>query len=119
MSAPTWSGKGAAYDSRCHGGSKLVVAWPYHLEIALGGEKGADGPDDLDALAGAVERLGVVDQIEVAVPQPVLLVLHAAPLVGVRQQRFAENRELLGEDRRLPAAGLAVGALHADQVAEV
>ena len=48
---------------------------------------------------------GVVDQVEVAVPQPVLHLLHAAPLVRVRLQRLGQERQLVGEDGRL--AGLA------------
>ena len=45
-------------------------------------------------LQGAVQRLRVVDQVEIAVPQAELHVLHAAPLVGVRQQRLAQERQL-------------------------
>ena len=79
----------------------------------------ADGADDEHALAGAVERVRVVDQVEVAVPQPELDVLHAGPLVRVRQQRLGQERQPLGEHGRLAAARLAEGAVDADQVAQV
>ena len=45
----------------------------------------------LTRLRGPVEHLGIVDQVEIAVAQAEFHVLHAAPLVGVRLQRFAQD----------------------------
>ena len=104
-------GRGAAGDG--------VQRRRLHLEEAAVVEVAADGADDQHALAGAVERLRVVDQVEVAVAQAELHVLHSAPLVRVRLQRLGQDRQAVGEHRRLAAARLAVGAVDADQVAEV
>ena len=60
--------------------------------------------DDLDALEDPIQRLRVVDQVEIAVAQAELDLLHAALLVGVRQQRLAQEVQLVGEDGQLAGA---------------
>src|SRR5262249_1591960 len=54
-----------------------------------------------------------------AMAEAELHLLHAAPLVGVWQDRLGEERQLLGEDGRFALARLAEGPLDADEVAEV
>ena len=70
-------------------------------------------------LRAPVERLRVVDQVEIAVPEAKFHLLHAAPLVGVRQQRLAEEMKGVGEDRQLAGRVLPECPVDADQVAEV
>src|SRR5205807_9096006 len=60
----------------------------------------ADGANDLDAFLGAFEHLRAVNEIEVTMPQAKLDLLHAAPLIGVRQQRLAQKVHRVGKDRQ-------------------
>ena len=65
------------------------------------------------------QRLGVVEQVEVALPVAQLDVGHAVPLLGGRQQGLGQERQAVGEDGQLAGLGLAERAVDADQVAEV
>src|SRR5262249_7013560 len=89
------------------------------LHEALVVEITANAADDLDALERPLEDLWVVNQVEVTVAQAELDVSHAAPLVGMRRQRLAEEVQLLGEQRRLARLGLTERAVRPDQVAQV
>ncbi len=79
----------------------------------------ADAADNFDAAQSAAEHVGIVDEVQIAVAQAEFHVLHAAPLVRVRLERFAEVRDLAHEDGRLAHAGLAEAPFDADEVAEV
>ena len=70
-------------------------------------------------LARAVHGLGVVGQVEVAVPEPELHVGHPGVLVWVGQQRFRQHHQFLGEHRQLAGLGGAETTVHADKVAQV
>ena len=52
-------------------------------------------------------------------PEPILDVLHARPLVGVRLQRFSEKVDGIGEDGQLAHFGAAEGPVHSQEIAQV
>src|SRR5262249_489928 len=54
-----------------------------------------------------------------AVAEPELHLLHAAPLVRVRLQRLAEERQILGGDGQFARLARDQRAVHAEQVAQV
>src|SRR5208337_2385807 len=84
-----------------------MQGWGFHLAESSPIEEGANGADDLDALKGPIEHLGVVDQVEVAVPEPKFDILHAAPLIGMGGQRFSQVMQLSSEHGQLAGARLA------------
>src|SRR5262245_52212632 len=75
--------------------------------------------NDRNPLLGPVESLRRVDQVEIAVAEPELDVLHSLELLGVRQQRLAEIMNLLGEYCWLAHPCFAESALHPQEVAQV
>ena len=65
------------------------------------------------------QRLGVAEQVDVALPVPLFDVGQAVPLLGRRQQALAQERQRRGEDGQLAGPGVAERAVDADQVAQV
>src|SRR5438105_3056772 len=75
--------------------------------------------DDLDPLQASLEDLGVVNEVEIAMPQAKLGVLHAAPFIGVGKQGLTENLNRIGENRQFTGLGHTEVAVHAQKVAKV
>ena len=66
-----------------------------------------------------VARLGVHDQVDVALPVARLDVLQAVPLLGQRPQRLGQEAHVLHGHRELAGAGAEQLAGDADEVADV
>ncbi len=66
-----------------------------------------------------LERFRIVNEIEIPMAQAILHLLHAAPLVGMRQQRLAQELDGIGKNGQLARARLSQGAVDAKQVAQV
>src|SRR5262245_13463785 len=75
--------------------------------------------NDADAFERAIERLWIVDQIEITMPESKLHLLHPGPFVRMRLERLGEERQFVREDCRLALARLAIRSLDADQIAEI
>src|SRR5207253_422268 len=89
------------------------------LPVALPIQLIANTVDDLDPFDTPFEHLGAVNQVEIAMPQAIFHVLHAAPLVRVRQQRLAEKVDRVGENRQFTALGELELAIDAQEIAQV
>jgi hypothetical protein len=89
------------------------------LDVAPLVEEPADRRDDPAPREERLLHVRARDQVEVALAVADLRVLQPVPLLGERQERLAEQRQLLHLDRDLARAGLEEGPLDADQVAEV
>jgi hypothetical protein len=105
------AGGGTAGDGVQRGGLRLHKA-PL-IQIV------ADGADNLDPLVGALERLRRVDQIEVAVPQAELDILHAVVAGRVWFERFGQHRQRTSLDGQLATPGGAEVPVDADEVPQI
>src|SRR5262249_35354163 len=74
---------------------------------------------DANPLDGLVAQLGVVNQIEIPVPERKFDVFDAPPLVRMRQQRLAEVVQLVGKNRKFAGLGSPEPAFDAKLVAKV
>src|SRR5262249_40758171 len=79
----------------------------------------ADRCDDATARLEDAARLGVDDQIEIALAVPDLDVAQAVPLLGQRQVTLGEKVQPRGPDRELVGPGAEQPALDAGPVAEI
>src|SRR5262249_24902004 len=68
-----------------------------------------------------LHRLGIAEQVDVALAAALLDVGQAVPLLGGRHEALAEERQAagFGEDRQIAGAGMAQRAVDAQQVAQV
>ena len=82
-------------------------------------QRAPEAGDDLVADLERPLRLGVDDQVGVALTEPGVDVAEAVPLVGQRPHRLGQQLDRLGLDRQLALAGGHDRAVHADPVAEV
>ena len=89
------------------------------LEVAARRHELADRRDDAAAGLEDQPRVGVDDEIEVALPVADLDVGQAVPFLGQRQQAFGEEVQPRRPDRELVRPGPEQVAFDADPVAEV
>ncbi len=89
------------------------------LDESLLGHRLAKRGDQLRAAEEDGQRLGIAEQVDVALAVALFDVGQAVPLLGGRQQALGQKRELFGEDGQLAGLGVAEAAVDADQVAQV
>src|SRR5262249_41636943 len=89
------------------------------LEEPAGGEEGAETLEQSRALSKHLARLGIGDEVEIALPVAALDVLEAVPFLGRRLQRLGEIPHARRGDRELVGLGAEEASLDADDVAEV
>ena len=75
--------------------------------------------DQLRAAEEDVERLGVAEQVDIALAVALFLVGETVPLFGRGQQALGQKGQLFGEDGQLAGLGVAQAAVDTDQVAQV
>ncbi len=79
----------------------------------------AERGDQLRAAQEDGQRLGIAEQVDVALAVALFLVGQAVPLLGRGEQALGQERQLLGEDGQLAGLGMAEAAVDADQIAQV
>ena len=89
------------------------------LEIAAGVEKRPKRGEDLAANLEHAARLGIHDQVEIALPVADLDVLQAVPLLGQRDEALGEELQPRRPDRQLVRLRAEQVPLDADVVAEI
>jgi len=104
-------GRGAAGHRLHHRG--------FHLHVAAVVEKFADQPDDLHPLLEHLARLGIDDQIEIALAVTGLDIGQAVELLRQRPQRLGDHLQGGGLQRQLAGLGLEQPSLDADNVAHI
>jgi hypothetical protein len=92
-------GRGAAIDRMQHRRLDLHEAVVFH--------EAADAGDDLRALLETQLRIGVGQDVEMALAVAQFDVGQPVPFFGHRQQRLGEHDDLVGVDRKLAALGAA------------
>ena len=65
------------------------------------------------------ERLGVTEQVDIALAVALFLVGQTVPLFGRGQQALGQKGQFFGEDGQLAGLGMAKAAVDTDQVAQV
>src|SRR5205807_1919302 len=91
----------------------------FHLDEPPGVEEAPDRGNDLGAPDEQLARIGVGDQVELAVTKPRLDVLETVMLLGRWSQRFRQQREALDSHREFAPAGAERDAVDANQVTKV
>ena len=89
------------------------------LDEAPSVEERADAAHDPGTHLEDAPRLGVRDEVEIALPIAGLDVGEAVPLLGQRSERLGEQRELVGEHGELAGARAQQRAGDAELVAEI
>ena len=89
------------------------------LEIAAGVQERADRRQHPAAHLEHLARIGIDDQIEIALAVAGLDVGQAVPLLGQREEALGQELERRRPDRQLVGLGAEQAALDADEVAEV
>src|SRR5262249_60089021 len=89
------------------------------LEEAAGVEERTDAANEPGPHREDVARLGVHDEVDVALPIARLDVLQAVPLLGQGPERLGQEREALDGDRQLAGPCAEHLAGYADEVAGV
>ena len=89
------------------------------LEIAAAVQKGANRSEHTTSDAEHLPRVGIDDQVEIALAVARLDVGQPVPLLGQRQEALGQELERRGPDRQLVRLGAEDATLDADEVAEV
>ena len=89
------------------------------LDVPAIAEHLAEGRDDLRASQQGGHRVGVAEQVDVALAVALLEVGQAVPLLGGGQQALGQHRQPVGEDGQLAGLRPPERAIDPDQVPEV
>src|SRR5205823_11470014 len=79
----------------------------------------AQGGDQLRAAEEDGQRVGITEEVDLALPGALLDVGQSMPLLGRREQALGQEGDRLGEDSQLAGPGVADAAVDADQITEV